>query len=90
MKEQIIKAYKQGMLLKDIEKKFFISSSYIYKHLKGYRRGKCIKHREEIRDGYLSGKSIEVICEMYEITRASVRHVLKGYNIKIRKVRKVE
>jgi len=90
MKEQIIKAYKQGMLLKDIEKKFFISSSYIYKHLKGYRRGKCIKHREEIRDNYLSGQSIEEICEMYEITRASVRHVLKGYNIKIRKVRKVE
>ncbi len=90
MKEQIIEDYKQGMLLKDIAKKYYISPCYVYKHLKGYRRGKCIKHREEIRDRYLSGQSIEEICEFFEITRASVRHVLKGYNIKIRKVRKVE
>jgi Mor family transcriptional regulator len=90
MNAEIIEDYKAGMLLKDIAAKYYVSPCYVYKHLKGYRRGKCIKHREEIRDRYLQGETIESLVKRYKVSRASVRHILKGYNIKIRKVRKVE
>jgi Mor family transcriptional regulator len=86
----ILEDYQSGMRIKDIELKHHYANIYDHIPKNVRRKNRLLEFREQIKDEYLQGMTIEELTQKYNISRASVRYILKGYDIEIRKVRKVE
>lgn len=84
----ILSDYLAGMRVRNIQHKYHITN--IYDYIPKDLRRNSVPYREEIKNEYLNGATIEELTKKYRKSRASIRYILKGYNIKLRKVRKVE
>jgi transposase-like protein len=86
----IYEDYVNGLRVVDIAKRHNTSNIYAYIPKDVRRNIITPEVKESIANEYLQGDSIETLCERYKRSRASIRYILKGYDIKLRKVRKVE
>ena len=86
----ILEDYINGLRIADIMKRHNYSNIYAYIPKDVRRNIITPEVKETIAREYLAGDTIETLCERYKRSRASIRYILKGYDIEIRKVRKVE
>ena len=85
MTAEIIADYKQGIPLRQIAKKYYVSPCYVYSHLEGYRRGKNIKaDKAEVVSVYLQGFSIVKTAEKLGISKSWCKVILKSAGVRLR------
>lgn len=87
LKEQIIREYKSGMKITEIERKYKISTSTIQKLARENKLNKRWEEwgeelKESIFKEYREGESVKKLIEKYKITENSLKHLLAYNNVK--------
>ena len=85
MTAEIVQAYKQGIPLRKIAEKYYVSPCYVYSYLNGYRRGKSSKvDKAEVVSVYLQGFSIVKTAEKLGISKSWCKVILKSAGVRLR------